>query len=162
MSVLTTLAAAIVATSPAPGAGPGAPGSDDQAAAVQAAFDAAESLQGPLDGLWRIEDADGRTLFVFDLIDPGGPPAPLSADPDHPGLEGAWRDPNRPRGPDSSGVIDVVSRAGEHLSIRFVQGSGQGSARATRALALTQDASGGWSGELAGDGARRPVVMRRL
>lgn len=160
MSVLSTFAAAVIAVTPAPASSAdlGAPGTDDQAVAVQAAFAAAEQLQGPLDGLWRIEDADGRTLFVFDLIDPGGPPAPLSADPDHPGLEGAWRDPNRPRGPDSSGVIDAVSRDGPHLSIHFVQGADQ----ATRAIVLTQDASGGWSGELADGGARRQVVMRRL
>lgn len=159
MSVISTLAAAALATAtPAPAAEPGAAGSDDQTPAVMAAFSAAEALQGPLDGLWRIDDADGRTLFVFDLVDPGGPPAPLSADPDHPGLEGAWRDPNRPRAPDASGVIDSVSRDGAHLSIRFVQGPNQ----AAMALVLTRDETGGWTGELAGDGARRPVVMRRL
>ena len=159
MSVLSTFAAAMLATAPAADqAAPGAPGSDDQAGAVYAAFDAAEALQGPLDGLWRLDDAAGRTLFVFDLVDPGGPPAPLAAHPDHPGLEGAWRDPSRPRAPDASGVIDSVSRAGAQLSIRFVQGP----RRAPMMLTLTADPQGRWSGELAGDGARQAVVMRRL
>lgn len=159
VSVLSTFAAAVLATTPAPDQGPmGSPGSDDQANAVYAAYDAAEALQGPLDGLWRLDDSAGHTLFVFDLVDPGGPPAPLSAKPADPGLEGAWRDPSRPREPDASGLIDNVDRAGARLSIQFVQGPRQ----AVMRLVLTADAQGRWSGELTGDGARLPVVMRRL
>ena len=63
------------AGTPAPMETPGAP---DQGPSVQLAFDAAEAMQGPLDGIWRLNDASGQTLFIFDLSDPGGPPAPSS------------------------------------------------------------------------------------
>ncbi len=40
----------------------------------------ADQTAGPLDGAWRVRDADGRTLFDLVLMDPGVGP-----------VEGAWR-----------------------------------------------------------------------
>jgi hypothetical protein len=140
---------------PAPMEAPGAP---DQAASVQSAFAAAEAMQGPLDGIWRLNDASGRTLFIFDLSDAGGPPAPLAASPDHPGVEGAWRDPNRPGKADASGFMDNIQREGARLSIRFVEGPDQ--ANATVNLALGRD--GVWRGALSGAGPRQAVTMIRF
>lgn len=134
------------------------PGMVDQTAAVQAAYQAAEAMQGPLDGVWRLDDEAGRTLFVLALSDPGAAPAPLAARPDDPGVEGAWRDPNRPRAPDASGFLDSIRRGRAGLSIRFVQGPGQRS----MALTLRAGRDGRWTGELAGDGAPRRVVMSRF
>jgi hypothetical protein len=143
------------AAPPAPMETPGAP---DQQASVQAAFAAAEAMQGPLDGIWRLNDAAGRTLFIFALSDAGGPPAPLAASPEHPGVEGAWRDPGRPGKADASGFVDNVTRNGGHLSIRFVEGSDQ--ARAM--VELTLGRAGVWSGALTGAGPRQAVTMIRF
>jgi hypothetical protein len=129
----------------------------DQQAAVRAAFLAAQALQGPLDGVWRLQDAKGRTLFVLALTDPGGAPAPLSAAPDHPGVEGAWRDPNRARAAGGSGFLDNVRSNGARLSLRFAEDPGQ-----PEALSLRLGRDGRWRGELDSGGVPRPVVMTRF
>jgi hypothetical protein len=135
-----------------------APGAPDQQAAVKSAYAAAESLLGPLDGLWRLEDTSGRALFILDLSDPGPPPAPLAAAPDDPGLEGAWRDPADPRAPDASGLIDGARRSGDHLSIAFTRGTDQ----APVAIDLRKSRDGRWTGALTIAGARQAVVMTRF
>ena len=129
----------------------------DQEAAVRGAFRAAEALQGPLDGLWRVQDNDGRTLFVFALADPGDAPAPLSAMPDHPGVEGAWRDPNKARAQGSSGFLDSVRSDGARVSIRFAEDPAQ-----PETLSLSAGRDGRWRGELNVAGAPRPVIMTRF
>jgi hypothetical protein len=140
---------------PAPFTPPTGP---DQQAAIQAAYQAAEALQGPLDGVWRLTDANGRTLFIFELSDAGGPPAPLAATPDHPGIEGAWRNPDRPGSPDGSGFIDSVRGDGRWVQIRFVEGPDR------RAEVVTLKAAAGarWTGELASATASRAVIMTRF
>jgi hypothetical protein len=137
-----------------------APGVDapDQQASIRAAFDAAETLQGPLDGLWRLEDGAGRTLFIFDLVDPGGSPAPLSATPDNPEVEGAWRDPRGPRSPDSSGFVDSVRSDGRWVQIRFVGGPD----RRGEVVTLKAGGKARWTGMLDGAGAPQAVVMIRF
>ena len=134
------------------------PGAPDQQASVQAAFAAAEAMQGPLDGLWRLNDAAGHTLFIFDLSDAGGPPAPLAASPDHPGVEGAWRDPNRPGKADASGFVDSITYESGLLLIGFVEVPDQ--ARAKIDLVLGRD--GVWRGALNGAGPRQAVTMIRF
>jgi len=47
---------------------------------VTSAEQRADQTAGPLDGAWRVRDADGRTLFDIVLMDPGMGP-----------VEGAWR-----------------------------------------------------------------------
>jgi hypothetical protein len=130
----------------------------DAAPEIIAAFQAAEAMQGPLDGLWRLQDGQGRTLFIFSLADAGGPPAPLAADPDRPGIEGAWRDPGRAGAADGSGFLDIVRRDGGRLTIRFVAGpDGR-----PQILTLTAAGDGRWTGQLNDGGARRSVVMSRF
>jgi hypothetical protein len=134
------------------------PTGPDQQAAIQAAYQAAEALQGPLDGVWRLTDTGGRTLFIFALSDAGGPPAPLAANPDHPGIEGAWRNPDRPRAPDGSGFIDSVRGDGRWVQIRFVEGPD----RAPEVVTLKAAAGARWTGGLASATASRAVVMTRF
>ncbi len=129
----------------------------DQQGAIQAAFRAAEAMQGPLDGLWRVQDNDGRTLLVFALVDPGDAPAPLSAMPDHPGVEGAWRDPNKARAQGSSGFLDSVRSDGGRVSIRFAEDPAQ-----PETLSLSAGRDGRWRGELNVAGAPRRVIMTRF
>lgn len=71
----------------------------------------ADQTAGPLDGLWRIADAEGRTLYEVQLMDPGVGP-----------VEGGWRNGRDIGGAvsdgrtltleDGGGVI-VLERAGE-------------------------------------------------
>jgi hypothetical protein len=153
---LGLLAACSLAQGPPALAAPAASG--DQQTVIAAAAKAAEAMQGPLDGLWRLTDGRGDTLFVFDLADPGGPPAPLAADPDKPGVEGAWREPGRAGAPGALGLVDQVRRAGARVRLSFVEG-----ARAQpRTVSLTRGRGGRWSGVLSAEGARRRVVMTRF
>ncbi len=173
MSVLAALAAAWLIAAGAPTAddidpesGPaaGAPGPvemaspTDQDVDVAAAYAAAQSLQGSLDGLWKLVDGDGRTLYIFSLSEAGDAPAPLAGDPSHPGVEGAWRDPARPGQADASGFLDSVDEDGGRLWIRFTDGGGQ----RPETLTLKVIAKDRWSGQLSGGGAARPVVMTRF
>jgi hypothetical protein len=163
------LASAAVVDAPPPAETPAAPDpgaaatppagvtvvTQDQQAVIQAAYQAAEAQQGPLDGLWRLTDDAGRTLFIFDLNDPGAAPAPKGPAPDSPTLDGAWRDPNRAGSTDASGFIDTVRHDGGKLSIRFVEDPGD----RPEVLTLRAGRDGRWTGELAGAGSRQPVVM---
>lgn len=105
---------------------------------IRASSDAAEGLQGPLDGGWNVVGADGRVLVVLQLVDPG----------DGSGrLEGAWRDLMTPDGVEPVGLIDRLERGAGDLTIRFTPRGG-----AAVELRMRPDASGAWSGELrAGD-----------
>lgn len=75
--------------------------------AIRAAYAATQSLQGPLDGVWRLRDARGQVrLFVY-LSDPPGGTGPLS---------GAWRIPAG-----ASGLLLAAERSGPRLRL-VVQG----------------------------------------
>lgn len=133
----------------------GPPADSDQAAQISAAFQAAEALQGPLDGVWRLSDRAGRTLYVFALADPGSAPAPLASDPLHPGVEGAWRDPARTSASGGSGFIDTVADRGGRVRIGFCDGQAE-------AVTLRAAGAGRWTGALTRAGRRRAVVMTRF
>jgi hypothetical protein len=125
--------------------------------AIRAAYQAAQNLQGPLDGRWRLTGDNGDPLYVFQLADPGHAPAPRASMPWNPSIEGAWRDLKRP-GTDGSGLLSEVDRQGATVSIRFSRHEGDQPAMVT----LHPAADGGWAGELSADGARRAVVMNRF
>ena len=112
---------------------------------IRQTYDAAQAQQGALDGAWRLADADGRLLYVFQLSDPGG---------DGP-VEGAWRNPSRLGAVDSSGFLGSVRKEGDRLEIRLARGL------FPPTVMLRPNLAGGWNGELIHQGPRRPVVMSR-
>ncbi len=129
---------------------PAEPLADDaKGTTVDQAYQAAEGRQGPLDGSWRLSDGAGAPLFDFQLTDPGGAPSPRASAPDHPDIEGAWRDLRRMGALGASGFLQSVRHDGSSLVISFTEA---GPARPTR-LTLRPTADGGWTGELneAGD-----------
>jgi hypothetical protein len=104
-------------------------------ARIAASAGAAEALQGPLDGAWRLTDARGRTLFFIEIVDP------VSGH----GIEAVWRDP---RG--ASGAVERIRRAGARMTLDFD--------RSHVSLGQTKD---GWRGLLSEGGQPRRVTLRR-
>ena len=127
---------------------------DAKGVSVDQAYQAAERHQGPLDGSWRLSDNAGVPLFDFQLTDPGGAPSPRATQPDHPEIEGAWRDLRREGAMVASGFLQSVRRDGTSLEIQFVESD---PARPTRLL-LRASLYGGWAGEL-DEAAGPPVVV---
>lgn len=117
-------------------------------ARIRASAEAAESLQGPLDGSWTLVSAAGQAIFALQIVDrPGG------RDP----LEGVWRDLRRPAAPGDIGTIDTLARGGDTLSIGFVAKPGQPAV----SIELKSGADGRWTGELREAGVSTPVSLRR-
>ena len=127
-----------------------APTPEDTANAIRDAFQVAQSQRGPLDGRWRLNDAAGRALLIFQLSQPGVATADAA-----PSIEGAWRDPNRTGATDSSGFLDQVDRRGDALSIRFYARDGDPPILIT----LRPSTGGQWRGELSEDDEDLKVVM---
>jgi hypothetical protein len=111
-------------------------------ARMAASVQAAERLEGPLDGRWTLYDARRRPLYVLQISDP----------PQHAGpLEAAWRSPRD----GTVGQLDRITHSGERLSLTWT-------ARGrTVIVALRRAGAGPWRGRL--DDAGRPlrVVLRR-
>jgi hypothetical protein len=131
---------------------------DARQAAVRSAYDAAQARRGDLDGRWRLDAVGGRTLYVFELSDPGQIADPRSVTPYVPVIEGAWRDPGRPSAAGGSGFLASVRRDGTALNLRFFD---HDAARA-QVVTLHLKADGDWSGVIEGERPARPVVMKRF
>jgi hypothetical protein len=113
---------------------------------IRGGLNAAQGLQGPLDGGWVLRGPDGRTLYGLQLVDKGTG-AIL--------LEGAWR--SMKPGPGQVGLVDSISRtATGGVDIRFTPRG----AREASVLQL-EPAGSGWSGTLWEAGANRSVTLRR-
>jgi len=130
----------------------------DIGANINAAYANAESVQGPLDGRWRLVGADGTDLFAFVMADTGGAPSSRAATPDAPAIEGAWRDLRRPGALAASGFLQSVVHATDAVEIRFYEADPS----APTVVKLRADAAGAWSGDLVEAGSSRPVVMKRF
>jgi hypothetical protein len=115
---------------------------------VKGSILAAQGLQGPLDGGWSINGADGATLYALQIVDKVG---------GYGGLEGAWRDVRRPGAVGSTGLIDFMDRSNSGFLARFSPRAGQ-----LATLDLTPRADGTWSGKLNENGAEIAVTARRV
>jgi len=133
--VIPLLAALILAAAPPP----------DVGARIHASDQAAQALQGPLDGAWTLSEASGAPLYALQFSDPVGGRGPL---------QGAWRALG---GHADIGVFTELRREGDTLILRL-PAHGEDPAAVIR---LRRDAHGGWRGTLSGDPASRVVVLRR-
>lgn len=113
---------------------------------VKGSIVAAQGLQGPLDGGWKISDPAGAILYTLQIVDPAGGNGPV---------EGAWRDVRRPGAVGSTGLIESVEQAGERLVVRF-NAMGEASVLTLQPTGATR-----WSGALYESGASRTVVAER-
>jgi hypothetical protein len=126
--------AALIALAVSPAAGQDAVGIRIAQSAA-----AAERLQGPLDGTWKLVDSRGQTLFVLQI---GDSPTPGEA------LSCAWR------APDGTLSLADCTRKGARLTLAF---DDRGDKRAV--LRLTH--FGVWRGQLQVGSAVRIVSLRR-
>ncbi len=166
--IVMLASAAVSAESPAPGvqADPAPPPSTDEEAApppgppppplanpetydaeVRASAQSAETLQGTLDGGWRLISVDGRNLYTFQLADRGlGPQT----------IEGAWRDLAAPAATPHTGFLSSIDRTGETLMLRFNE------AGADDLVVVTVKPDGGaWTGQLWRRGVVTKVTLQR-
>jgi hypothetical protein len=118
-------------------------------ARLRASAAAAQSLQGPLDGGWRLNDGEGRLLYRLQIIDPG----PNGRE----GLGAAWFDPRRVGAFYARGVVDDMVREGNTVTIRFTPGP----AGPQSVLVLHPSAYSDWFGDLHENGVVTAVALRR-
>lgn len=95
----------------------------------------ADQTAGPLDGLWRIRDAEGRTVYEVLLMDPGVGP-----------VEGGWRS-----GRETGGAL----YDGRTLTLEDLSPEGGGG------VIVLERAGDGWRGRLTVDGRTRAVTITR-
>ena len=115
---------------------------------VKGSIAAAQSLQGPLDGGWRIAGPDGTQLYALQIVDKAG---------GYGELEGAWRDVRRAGAVGSTGLIDDLRRDGGDVVLRFSPRGGQSSMLTLRPAGATA-----WSGQLVENGVTQPVTAEHL
>lgn len=108
-------------------------------AGVAAAERRVTSDMGPLDGLWRVVDREGRVHLLLSIVDPGGE-APV---------QGGWLVPGAAPAADDGVLTGEVQRPD---GARLVTGAG------TLRLTLR---GGVWRGVLAADGRDIPVSLQR-
>lgn len=115
---------------------------------VKGSIAAAQTLQGPLDGGWRVAAVDGAQIYALQIVDkPGGYNA----------LEGAWRDVRRPGTVGSTGLIDDLRRDGGDLVARFSPRGGESAVLTLRPAGYER-----WAGELVENGRTQAVVAEHL
>jgi hypothetical protein len=115
---------------------------------VKGSIAAAQNLQGPLDGGWKIAGPDGGQLYALQLVDKAG---------GYGELEGAWRDVRRSGAVGSTGLIDDLRREGSDVIVRFSPRGGQSSVLTLRPAGYER-----WSGELSENGQVQAVVAEQL
>lgn len=114
---------------------------------VKGSIVAAQGLQGPLDGGWKVSGPDGSTLYALQIVDPAGGYGPV---------EGAWRDVRRAGAVGSTGLIESVERSGSDLVVRFSPRGGP-----PAVLSLSPAGSTRWSGNLYDAGVNQTVIADR-
>ena len=107
---------------------------------------AAQALQGPLDGTWRLAHGAGPAILILQVTDHAGD-GPLSA---------AWREPDGPEAP--VGLVHRIERSGDRLVVEVPAGDGRSALR----LRLRRLGPTLWRGWLDSDGRRKTVRLERL
>lgn len=115
---------------------------------VKGSIAAAQNLQGPLDGSWKVIGADGAQLYALQIVDKAGGASEL---------EGAWRDVRRPGTVGSTGLIEELRRDGGEIVARFNPRGG-----ASAVLTLRPAGYEGWSGELNENGSTIAVRAEQI
>ena len=116
---------------------------------VKGSVAAAQSLQGPLDGGWKITGADGGQIYALQIVDKAG---------GYGELEGAWRDVRRPGSVGSTGLVEDLRRGDSgDIVVRFSPRGGQSSVLTLRPAGYER-----WAGELAENGATVAVVAEHI
>lgn len=115
---------------------------------VKGSIAAAQNLQGPLDGGWKIAGGDGGQLYALQIVDKAG---------GYGELEGAWRDVRRPGTVGSTGLIDDLRRDGGDVVVRFSPKGGQSSVLTLRPAGYER-----WSGELVENGVSQAVSAEHI
>ncbi len=115
---------------------------------VKGSIAAAQNLQGPLDGGWKVASADGTQIYALQIVDKAG---------GYGELEGAWRDVRRPGTVGSTGLIDDLRRDGGDIVARFSPKDGQASTLTLRPAGYER-----WSGELVENGQTRAVIAEHV
>ena len=113
---------------------------------LRATYNAAQGMQGPLDGRWVLR-VNGVDAYYLQLVDKGQGT-----------LEGAWRDPRRVGAVDASGFIDEIQSVGGRLTLRFKPR--RNSPQAVEAT-LETTTPGQWSGEVTDRGDRGSATLTR-
>lgn len=127
-------------------AAPPAAPPDDLSRRILDSAAAAQALQGPLDGTWRLALGAGLAILILQVTDHGGD-GPLSA---------AWREPDGPEAP--MGLVDRAERSGDRLVIEVPAGDGRPALR----LRLRRLGPGLWRGWLDSAGRRQTVRLEKL
>jgi hypothetical protein len=141
------LALLVLACVPGWAAAQGDAGDSATDARIRASAEAAESLQGPLDGHWTLIGTDGSAIFAFQIVEkPSGEPP-----------EGVWRDLRKPSVPGDIGMIDALARNQGALNISLVETPGA----AATTIALKSGTDGSWSGQMVEGGKTTTVTMKR-
>lgn len=115
---------------------------------VKGSIAAAQNLQGPLDGGWKVVGADGIQIYALQIVDKAG---------GYGELEGAWRDVRRPGTVGSTGLIEDLRRDGDDILVRFSPKVGQSSTLTLRPAGYER-----WSGELVENGETMAVVAEHV
>ena len=113
---------------------------------IRSTFNAAQGMQGPLDGHWVLK-VNGTEAYDLQLVDKG-----------QGNLEGAWRDPSRPGAMDSNGFIDEIQNIAGHLTLKF-----KPRRNGTEMIEAVFEAAGygQWSGGMIVRGERRSATLSR-
>lgn len=115
---------------------------------VKGSVAAAQSLQGPLDGGWNINGANGGQIYALQIVDKAG---------GYGELEGAWRDLRRPGSVGSTGLVEDLRREGDTVVVRFSPKGGQ-----STVLTLRPSGYERWAGELAENGQAVAVTAEHI
>ncbi len=115
---------------------------------VKGSVAAAQNLQGPLDGSWKVTGADGAQLLALQIVDKVGGASEL---------EGAWRDVRRAGSIGSTGLIDDLRKDGDQIIARFSPRGGD-----PAVLTLRPAGEEAWSGVLYENGAAVAVQAERI